>query len=82
MITRCKFLLESKQEVMGGAWNLKFRAVTQGSDENKEFWRWTPTGTIEFNTVNAESAKSFNVGSEYHFDVYATIQVKESIEKL
>lgn len=68
MITRCKFVCESKQEIMDGAWNLKFRTVTQGSNENKEFWKWTPSGTIEFNTVNVNSAKSFEVGKEYYVD--------------
>jgi hypothetical protein len=45
---------------------LTFRAVADNSPENKLFWKYTPSGTFEFTTVNPEAAKMFKFGHEYY----------------
>jgi hypothetical protein len=42
--------------------------VVSGSDENKSFYKWTPSGKIELGIVNPEAAAQFIVGSEYYID--------------
>lgn len=42
--------------------------VTSGSDENKEFYKWTPSGKIELGTLNESAAKAFEIGKEYYVD--------------
>lgn len=45
----------------------KFHPVTGGSDENKEFWKWTPSGCLELNCVNP--AVDFEPGKAYYIDI-------------
>jgi hypothetical protein len=40
--------------------------VISGSDENKEFYKWTPSGRVELGTINDKVAASFEVGKEYY----------------
>jgi hypothetical protein len=40
--------------------------VTSGSDENKEFWQYTPSGKLEMNILNEAAEKYFEVGEEYY----------------
>jgi hypothetical protein len=42
--------------------------VSGNSEENKQFFRWTPTGKIELGILNPEAAKQFEVGKEYYVD--------------
>lgn len=42
--------------------------VINGSEENKSFFQYTPSGKIELGIVNAEAAKQFEVGKEYYID--------------
>ena len=50
---------------------IKLRPVTDGSDENKEFFAYTPSGSIELGTVNAEAAGEFELGKQYYVDFTA-----------
>lgn len=45
--------------------------AVEGADdcENAEFWKYTPSGTIEFDTINAEAAEQFEEGAEYYVDI-------------
>ena len=68
--TRAKFRCQSvtKQEGWGGAkfvYNAKFFVVTGNSEENKQFFASTPTGTIEIGTVREDF---FEPGEEYFVD--------------
>lgn len=47
---------------------IKLYPVTGDSPENKEFFKWTPSGNIEIGTVNPEAAKQFEVGKEFYID--------------
>ena len=49
---------------------LEFSPVTQGSEENKNFWKYTPSGKIELGTVNRDVVKALDLGREYY--VYIT----------
>lgn len=71
MTVRCKFKCYSIEHTEVGAANLKFRAVTSGSDENKQFFKWTPSGELSVATVNTEAAAQFEPGKEYYLDITA-----------
>lgn len=42
--------------------------VTNGSDENKEFFKYTPGGNIEMSVVSKATADMFEPGKEYYVD--------------
>lgn len=47
---------------------LKFEVVTSGSEENDNFFKWTPSGILDMGTVNEGAASQFEVGKEYYLD--------------
>lgn len=74
MSARLKFNLVSKSTTNYGKedlFNVKFSPVTgnSGSDEDKEFYRYSPSGTLEFNTINKHAADSFEFGRSYYLDI-------------
>jgi hypothetical protein len=68
MSVRAKFKCCSKTELIGGSGRVEFYAVTNGSDENKTFWKYTPSGKVEMQIDNPEAFKMFEVGKEYYVD--------------
>jgi hypothetical protein len=44
------------------------RPVFGNNEENKAFWKYTPTGVIELQTINQNAADQFEVGKEYYVD--------------
>lgn len=46
-------------------YSYKFNVVINGSDENRSFWRFTPSGTIELGSIREDL---FEVGKEYYID--------------
>lgn len=54
----------SKKELQ----TINLNPVTDGSPENKEFYAYTPSGSIKLATVNAEAAAMFELGKEYYVD--------------
>ncbi|MDE2232873.1 MAG: hypothetical protein KGJ90_01960 [Patescibacteria group bacterium] len=72
MPVRAKFWVESKKEIRGDACGAGFvvelRPVCNGSDENKEFYKWTPAGSIVLETVNKDAADALEVGKSYYVD--------------
>ncbi len=67
--TRCKFRLDAVTRTAHNGATLKFSAVTSGSDENKSFWKWTPSGELTFSTVNETIADRLKLGAEYYLDI-------------
>ena len=66
---RCKFICSSVKEnylVSGSNWEYEFYAVYSGSEENKKFWKATPSGNLKFGSMNGPF---FQVGSEYYLDI-------------
>lgn len=47
---------------------IELSPVISGSDENKEFYKWTPSGKIELGTINESSAEQFEIGAEFYVD--------------
>jgi hypothetical protein len=47
---------------------LKFSAVTTGSEENKQFFASTPSGTLILSTVNPEVWAEFELNGDYYLD--------------
>jgi hypothetical protein len=37
--------------------------------ENSKFWNATPTGQLQFNTVNLEAVEGLELGAEYFIDI-------------
>lgn len=70
--TRCKFQCQSVTKTLH--WDrsgkflhtAKFSAVTDGSDENKQFFAATPSGSIEVGTYVPDV---FEVGKAYYVDL-------------
>jgi hypothetical protein len=47
---------------------IKLAPVSGGSDENKEFFRWSPAGTIDLGTVNPKVVEQMHIGDEFYVD--------------
>jgi hypothetical protein len=47
---------------------IKLHAVYDDSEENKEFFKYTPAGSIELHVVNKAAADKFEQGKEYYID--------------
>ena len=67
MNVRAKFYVSAVTEYQGGGKKFELQPVTSGSEENKTFWKYTPSGKIEINISN-ESVASFEVGKQYYVD--------------
>lgn len=65
---KAKFVCQSVTKFASGenfVYNYKFSAVTHGSPENEMFWKWTPSGNIELNSIRNDL---FEVGKSYYID--------------
>ena len=72
---RAKFKVSSLTQTEHGE-TIKLEPVRDGSEENKEFFKWTPAGQIEIGTVNSEAAKEFEVGKEFYVD-FTPVKIAE-----
>lgn len=70
MSVRAKFRVDEVAQNVSGS-TIRMSPVTSGSDENKEFFKWTPTGRLEMGTVNAAAAEQFKPGAEFYIDFTA-----------
>ena len=71
MTTRAKFYVVSvkKTKFSDGIGSVvELSPVVSGSEENKEFYKWTPSGRIELGTINEKAAAEFEIGKEYYVD--------------
>lgn len=60
--------LEQQHGQEGGT--VRLSPVTgYGGLENKEFWKFTPSGTFEFNSINPDAYRQFKLGDEYYVDI-------------
>lgn len=66
---RCKFKCESmnlREEVA----DVQLSAVTTGSKENAQFFKYTPSGVLNLQVVDKETAAAnFEPGKEYYIDI-------------
>ncbi len=77
MQTRLKFVCNREEKWQNGQdkenpylYNYKFSVVnsynSEATDDNKTFWKWTPSGEVSFSTVRTNQ---FEVGKSYYFTV-------------
>ena len=68
MSVRAKFVVNTiTRQLFGNQGEgqvIKLSPVYGDSPENKEFYKWTPAGSIELGTVNPDAAKQFELGQE------------------
>jgi len=69
MSVRCKFKLESIKRTASNGASIEMTPVASGSEENKQFFKWTPSGRIEFATVNEAAIEKLEIGKEYYIDI-------------
>ena len=70
MITRAKFKcveVETDDRFPDGN-SVKLEAVTSGSEENKSFWKYTPSGSIQMFITNKKAVELFVAEQEYYVD--------------
>ena len=71
MTTRCKFVCNEVRKRQSGVpefpfvFDVSFSPVTDGSDENKEFFAWTPCGALTL-TIKRDI---FVPGREYYLNI-------------
>lgn len=65
---RAKFVVQLVSDREDGAKQIKLAPVTSGSAENEQFFKYTPYGSIDIGTVNAEAAAKFTQGQEFYVD--------------
>lgn len=66
-MTRCKFKCDSITDHGAGNKSVSMTPVVSGSDENKAFWKYTPSGKFEINYANQNVF--FEAGKEYFVDI-------------
>jgi hypothetical protein len=76
--TRCKFVCNGVEKTVNGwrntdgtkdnqfLYRAKFSIVSDGSEENKQFFKWTPSGNLE---VGIYTEDRFMPGQEYYIDI-------------
>lgn len=70
---RAKFFVRAKEQTKWGSQaevvtTIKLNAVADGSEENKNFFKYTPTGTIDLGVVNNSLADNFSIGDYFYVD--------------
>ena len=70
MPVKAKFKCTEKTENEAGH-NVVLVPVMNGSEENKQYWKWTPSGRFEFICLNPAASEQFVVGKEYYIDISA-----------
>ena len=76
VLTRYETYMITKTEHTDAGWEnstyeartLVFNPVVGGSEENKRFFAYTPSGEFKLNTVNPEVWKNFELNHEYYLD--------------
>jgi len=69
MTVRAKFYCDSITQYVTNK-GITFRAVTKGSEENKSFAKYTPSGELRLSIDPSTPAfDAFVVGKEYYIDI-------------
>lgn len=68
MVTvRTKFQVSRVSSVVNGA-EVELAVVSGNSEDNKEFFKYTPSGSIKLGLVKPEHAERFKPGAEFYVD--------------
>jgi len=73
MNVRAKFRVTDKEVNEQGEGSVKLEAVTSGSPENDEFFKWTPSGELSMGTINSQALAQFELGDEFYVDLVKAI---------
>ncbi len=68
-MVRYKFKCTVKSFLLNGIGSVELIPVASGSEENQNFFKWTPWGKIEIGSINEEALKQFQPGKEYYIDI-------------
>lgn len=66
-MVRAKFRVSEKTLLEQGG-KVKLTAVSGGSEEDKEFFKYTPGGSIEMQVLNDTALAAFEPGKFYYVD--------------
>lgn len=58
-MVRAKFRVDSITRTQNGGHTVALTPVTTGSEENKQFYKYTPYGNIALNTINDAALRAF-----------------------
>lgn len=61
----CNFKIINQEN---GQAEVGFNPVYTGSEENKDFWKYTPSGSIAMTITNSQAFDRFETGREYYVD--------------
>lgn len=64
---RAKFYVDHVTKYKGEHGSVVLLPVTSGSEENKTFWKYTPSGKLEM-TINSSALDAFTPGQEFYLD--------------
>lgn len=71
--TRCKFFCSVVKDNGDETKSITLDAVYNGSEENKEFFKYTPSGQLQFGCANAAATEMFVEGKEYYIDIIQAV---------
>lgn len=71
-MVRAKFVVQSVTEFAPAgvkrSGSVVLTPVTSGSEENKTFWEYTPSGRLEMQITNGAALDQFKPGQQYYID--------------
>lgn len=68
MTVRAKFKVQSLTDAGDGMKSIVLQPVIGDNPENKEFFKWTPSGQISLGVLNPSAAEQFEIGKEFYVD--------------
>lgn len=69
-MVRAKFKVESVTNHANGFGEVSMAPVTTGSEENKSFWKYTPSGSLKMSIDNPAALEQFKPGKEFYVDFH------------
>lgn len=69
MSVRAKMKCDGVEKNEDGSGSVSLSPVTSGSDENDQFYKYTPGGSLKLSTINAAVIEQFVAGNEYYIDI-------------
>jgi len=67
-MVRAKFRVDCIKLYADGRAEIEMSPVTSGSEENKQFWKYTPAGNLKMQIDNPDAVSKFIPGKEYYVD--------------
>ena len=67
-MVRAKFVVQNVEVREDGTGVVNMLPVYDGSAENKQFFKYTPGGSINLQILNTEATQAFAEGKEYYVD--------------